>query len=264
MNDSLLDAFRLDDQVAVVTGGANGIGRATCEVLAAAGATVVVADVDAGAAEDLARQIDGTATALDVRDPRLVEAAFVTALTEHGRIDVVCNVAGVPAARGDVVDVTELDLARVIDVNLKGTFYCCQAAVRAMVPAGRGCIVNVASSIIDIPAAGNAVYAMTKAGIAMLTRVLADEVGPHGIRVNVVAPGPTMTDFTRHNVADEDGTVDPGRWASFVDRMGSISPLGQVGEPIDQALLILYLVSPAARLATGNVFRVNGGVARPG
>jgi 3-oxoacyl-[acyl-carrier protein] reductase len=258
-----LDAFRVDGQVALVTGGANGIGRATCEVLTEAGAAVVVADVDVSGAQEVAAGIGGSAVALDVSDRRAVDAVVDGIMTEHGRLDIACNVAGVWAARGHVVDVDEAELDRVVGVNLKGTFFCCQAAVRAMAPAGKGSIVNVASSIIDMPVGGNAVYAMTKAGITILTRVLADEVGPLGIRVNVVAPGSTITDFTRHNVADENGHVDPVEWDSFLERLRSMTPLGDVCDPVDQALLILYLVSPAAQRATGNVFRVNAGMVRP-
>ena len=260
---NFLDAFRVDGQVALVTGGANGIGRATAEVLAEAGATVIVADVDAGGAKEVVAGIGGSAVALDVSDRLAVDAVVEGIMAEHRRLDIVCNVAGVWAERGQVVDIDEAELDRVLGVNLKGTFFCCQAAIRVMAPAGKGSIVNVASSIIDMPVGGNAVYAMTKAGITMLTRVLADEIGPLGLRVNVVAPGSTITDFTRHNVADENGHVDPAEWERFLERIRSMTPLGEVCDPIDQALLILYLVSPAAARATGNVFRVNAGMVRP-
>ncbi len=260
---NFLDAFRVDGQVALVTGGANGIGRATAEVLAEAGATVIVADVDVSGAKEVAAGIGGSAVALDVSDRLAVDAVVDAIIAEHGRLDIVCNVAGVWAERGHVVDIDEVELDRVLGVNLKGTFFCCQAAIRVMAPAGKGSIVNVASSIIDMPVGGNAVYAMTKAGITMLTRVLADEIGPLGLRVNVVAPGSTITDFTRHNVADEHGHVDPAEWERFLERIRSMTPLGEVCDPIDQALLILYLVSPAAARATGNVFRVNAGMVRP-
>jgi 3-oxoacyl-[acyl-carrier protein] reductase len=260
---NFLDAFRVDGQVALVTGGANGIGRATAEVLAEAGATVIVADVDVSGAKEVAAGIGGSAVALDVSDRLAVDAVVDAVMAEHGRLDIVCNVAGVWAERGHVVDIDEAELDRVVGVNLKGTFFCCQAAIRAMAPAGRGSIVNVASSIIDMPIAGNALYAMTKAGTTMLTRILADEVGPLGLRVNVVAPGFTITEFAQHSVADEDGHVDPAEWESYLERLRGMTPLGEVCDPIDQALLILYLVSPAAARATGNVFRVNAGMARP-
>lgn len=262
-----LDHFRLDGLTALVTGGAGGIGQATAEVLAGAGALAVVADLDAAAATSVAAGIESSggraaSLALDVADELAVNAAVDGVVADHGHLDVLVNVAGVWAAAGDVVDVSSAELDRVVGVNLRGTFFACQAAARVM---GEGAsIINVASSIIDIPARGNAVYAMTKAAVVALTRVLADEVGERGIRVNAIAPGPTDTDFARHNVTAADGTVDRVAWNGFADRMRSLSPLGAMGEALDQALLVLYLASPAARHATGNVFRVNAGVARPG
>jgi 3-oxoacyl-[acyl-carrier protein] reductase len=102
---------------------------------------------------------------------------------------------------------------------------------------------------------------MTKAAVAMLSMVLATEAGPHGIRVNAIAPGATITNFSQRHLYDEHGNISPEKFDAFVERMKSFSPLDIVGEAMDQALLILYLVSPAARYATGNIFRVNGGQA---
>jgi 3-oxoacyl-[acyl-carrier protein] reductase len=264
---SPLDRFRVDGLVALVTGGASGIGRATAEVLAGAGAHVVVADRDGAGAAAVASAIgaDGgaaSAVELDIADGDAVARVVAGVARDHGHLDVLCNVAGVWAAAGDVVDVETAELDRVVGVNLRGTFLCCQAG--AQVLAAGGSIVNVASSIIDLPVRGNAVYAMTKAAIVALTRVLADEVGHRGIRVNAIAPGPTDTSFTKHNVLDTEGRVDEEAWDGFTARMRSLSPLGEMGDALDQAMLVLYLVSPAGRRATGNVFRVNAGVARPG
>jgi len=135
----------------------------------------------------------------------------------------------------------------------------CQAALPVMKERGGGAIVNVSSTGIDFGKLGNGVYSMTKAAVAMLSMSFAAEAGPFGVRVNAIAPGATLTPFTTHNSYDEHGNPDPARFEQFVEAMKAQSPIGLVGEAIDQALLVLYLVSPAARFATGNIFRVNGG-----
>jgi 3-oxoacyl-[acyl-carrier protein] reductase len=257
------DAFDLAGAVAVVTGGASGIGEATCTVLADAGAAVVVGDIDEkGAARTAERITDhggqALAVGVDVRERAAVDALVDRCLERFGGLDVMCNVAGVPSD-GLIEDVTEAELDRVLDINLKGVFFGCQAAMRAMKPRRRGVIVNVSSTGIDVPVPGNGVYAITKAGVAMLSMVLATEAGPHGIRVNAIAPGATITNFSQRHLYDEHGNTSQEQFDEFIARMRSFSPLDMVGEAIDQALLILYLVSPAAKFATGNIFRVNGG-----
>ena len=263
----LTSAFDLTGQAAVVTGGGSGIGEATAEVLAEAGAAVVVADIDAVPAAATAARIAaaggrGVAQHCDTTSRASVDAAVERALAEFGRLDIMCNIAGV-ASDGLIEDVTDEELDRVIAINLKGVFYGCQAAMRAMRPARRGVIVNTSSTGIDVAVPGNGVYAMTKAAVANLSMVLATEAGPHGIRVNAIAPGATLTNFSKRHLYGPDGTIDQANFDAFVERMKSYSPLDIVGEPLDQALLILYLVSPAAKYATGNIFRVNGGQSSP-
>jgi 3-oxoacyl-[acyl-carrier protein] reductase len=256
-------AFDLSGDVAVVTGGASGIGEATCTVLAEAGAAVVVGDIDEPGALRTADRITdqggrALAVAVDVTDRSAVDALVDRGVEHFGAVDIMCNVAGVPSD-GLVEDVTEAELDRVMAINLKGVFFGCQAAIRVMKARRRGVIVNVSSTGIDVPVPGNAVYAITKAGVAMLSMVLATEAGPHGIRVNAIAPGATITNFSQRHRYDDDGNVSQQRFDEFLARMRSFSPLDTVGEALDQALLILYLVSPAGRFATGNIFRVNGG-----
>jgi 3-oxoacyl-[acyl-carrier protein] reductase len=187
-----------------------------------------------------------------------VDALVDFGVERFGAVDIMCNVAGVPSD-GLVEDVAEAELDRVLAVNLKGVFFGCQAAMRVMKPRRRGVIINVSSTGIDVPIPGNAVYAISKAGVAMLSMVLATEAGPHGVRVNAIAPGATITNFSRRHLYDEQGNVSQTRFDEFVARMRALSPLDTVGEALDQALLILYLASPAAKFATGNIFRVNGG-----
>lgn len=256
-------AFSLAGKTAVVTGAGSGIGRATARVLAGAGANVVAGDVVADGADETARLIaeaGGKAIAVgcDVSAKPEVDELVDRAVAEFGRLDVMCNVAGI-ALDAPIEELTEELLDRVIGVNLKGVLFGCQAAVRVMKEQGSGSIINVSSSVVDAPAPTYGAYAMTKAGVVQLTRTLAVECGRHGIRVNAVAPGMTITAFTARHVYREDGTVDQEKYDAFVQRMAKLSPLRAVGEPEDQAYLMLYLASDAAKWCTGQVWRANGG-----
>ena len=255
-----LDVFSLEGKVAVVTGAASGIGEATAKVLAEAGARVVCADLDEGGAAKTADAIGDAAIAVACNVARKadVDAAVDAAVERFGRLDAMCNVAGIPL---DVfiADATEDQLEKIIAVNQKGVFYGCQAAVRVMTPQGSGSIVNVASSGIDVPAKRYGLYAMTKAAVAMLTKSLAVEVGKFGIRVNAIAPGATITPFTERHLIGPDGEMNTQYYDQFVEAMKKQSPLGLVGDPIDQAYLIQYLCSDAARFCTGAILRNNGG-----
>jgi 3-oxoacyl-[acyl-carrier protein] reductase len=262
-----LDVFRLTGRAAVLTGAASGIGRAAAELLAGAGAGVVLGDLDEEGAEEAAagiRKSGGHAVAqrVDVARKGEVEALVQRAQDEFGRLDAMCNVAGVPSD-GPLDALAEAEFDRVVAINLKGTLFGCQAAVRAMAPRGGGSIVNVASAAIDRAVPNYGLYALTKAAVTQLTQTLATEVGKHGIRVNALAPGVTLTKFTDRHLRLPDGTVDPARLDAFVGTMRGMSPLGMVGEAIDQAWLILYLVSDASRYCTGQIWRANGGQAIP-
>jgi len=265
--DELRRTFSLESRSAVVTGGASGIGRATCEVLAAAGAGVVVGDVDEAGAEKTVQSIaeaGGTAVAqrCDITSKDDLDALVDRGVSEFGRLDAMCNVAGV-AADGAITDVDEDMLDRSLAVNLKGTVFGCQAALRVMIPQGSGSIINVSSTAIDAPAPRYGVYSMTKAAVAMLGMTLAQEVGRHGVRVNTIAPGFTITAFASRHLYEPDGTLNQEKYDAFVEQMKKLSPLRLVGEPEDQAYLILYLVSDASRFVTGQVWRANGGQAMP-
>jgi 3-oxoacyl-[acyl-carrier protein] reductase len=259
------ELFRIADQVAVVTGGASGIGEATAQVLAAAGAAVVVGDIDEEGAARTAKQIGadgGRAVAVRADTSRRadVDALVDRAVSEFGRLDVMCNVAGVGYAK-PVIDITDDDFDRLMGVNLKGVLYGCQAALKVMTPQRSGSIVNVASTVIDSPFPGQALYGMTKSGVAFLSAVLGAEAGAHGIRVNCLAPGATPTNFAAYRYAG--GKVDQEQEAAFQEGMRQMTPLGFLGDARDQAMMILFLVSPAARWVSGNIFRVNGGQSRP-
>jgi 3-oxoacyl-[acyl-carrier protein] reductase len=260
---SPLDAYRLDDRVAVVTGAASGIGAATCEVLAAAGATVVCGDVNPEGLKQTVAAVrdaggDAVAASADVTVRADVEKLIGNTTAQFGRLDAVCNIAGAMFP-GLIEDLDDETIDRGIDLNLKGVLYGTQYAIRAMKAFGKGSIVNVSSTAIDAPYAGIGVYAFTKAAVAMLSMTAALEAGEHGIRVNAIAPGATITPFTTWRLHKPDGTIDQEAYDEFVEMARSQSPLHTMGEAVDQAHLIHYLVSDAARLATGNIFRVNGG-----
>ncbi len=261
------DAYRMDDRVVVVTGAASGIGAETCAVLGAAGATVVCADVDVdglgatvAAVEDAGGKARAVATDVTVRAD--VEAVVAGTMDEFGRLDGMCNIAGAMFP-GLIEDLDDDTIDRGIALNLKGVLFGTQYAIRAMKSSGRGSIVNVSSAAIDSPAAGIGVYAFTKAAVAMLSMTAAVEAGEHGIRVNAVAPGLVITPFTTWRLRAADGSIDQQAYDDFIAMATEKSPLGIVGEPMDQALLIHYLLSDAAKYATGNIFRVNGGQAMP-
>lgn len=261
----VLSVFDLTGRTAVVTGGASGIGEATAQVLAGAGANVVVGDIAEDGVQATAQAIvaaGGAAVAqrTDVTSKGEVDALVDRGVGEFGRIDIVANVAGI-AMDGLIKDATEEQFDRVMAINAKGTLFGCQAALRVMAEQKSGSIINVSSTAVDTPAPKYGLYAMTKAAVAQLTMTLAIEAGRYGIRVNTIAPGATITPFTARHAYNPDGTLNPEAYDMFVEAMRKISPLRIVGEAIDQAYLILFLASDASRFCTGQMWRANGGQA---
>ena len=260
--------FDLSGQVACITGAASGMGRSTGIVLAQAGATVILADVNEAGLEETARLVaeaDGNASTMrcDVRNEAEVEALVAKAVNEHGRLDIMGNIAGV-FQQSRIPDTTEAMMDDHFAVNLKGVFFGVKHAMKAMIPQKSGNIVNVSSGIIDFPGAeGSALYGMSKAAVAMLGKTAAVEGAPHGVRVNTIAPGVVITGFSEHNWRDAAPRDVPARRAAYIRAAEENTPLGMVGHPDHVAHAILYLVARTGDFLTGQIIRPNGGLQMP-
>ena len=252
----LTELLALRGRVAVVTGGARGIGRACCTRLVEAGAAVLVADLDEGVAAEAAARIGPGAGAMriDVREAESVRDLATRALDDLGRLDVWVNCAGVyPVSR--LLELSEEDWDHVLDVNLRGTLIGAREAARAMIAAGQGgVIVNIASTAAyraDGP--GVAHYVASKFGVRGLTQSLAVELGRHGIRVLAVAPTVTLTPGL-------DAERDRLEAAGFaLDELGPRLPLGRVAVPDDVARVVVFCASDLSLLMTGSTLLVDAG-----
>jgi NAD(P)-dependent dehydrogenase (short-subunit alcohol dehydrogenase family) len=249
MKNRLLDRFRVDGQVAVITGGANGIGFAASQVLSEAGAHVVILDRDGTQARQAAERIGANAESfeLDVANEARVDAVFAQIGATHRRIDILVNNAGI-AIRRPALDLSLADWNTVVAVNMTGAFLCARAAAAAM-PASGGSIVNTAS-VMGLSGGGiypNISYQTTKGALVNMTRALAVEWAPRGVRVNAVAPTWTKT------------ALISGLQSEAIKRIEALTPLGRLAEAEEIATAILFLASPAASMVTGHILAVDGG-----
>jgi NAD(P)-dependent dehydrogenase (short-subunit alcohol dehydrogenase family) len=240
-------------RVAVVTGAANGIGLACARRLHQEGARVVLADLEEDKAIAEARELDPsgrTARGIhcDVRSRDAIAAALAFAAAEFGALDVMVNNAGLAAA-GDVLEVTEADLDRVLGVSLKGAFFGTQEASKLMIGRG-GSIVNMSSVQSTLVIPNHLPHAVAKAGVNQLTRVFAVALAARGIRVNAVAPGTILTRETRGGLLSS---------APMRESILSRTPIGRFGQPEEIASVVSFLASPAASYLTGQVVYIDGG-----
>jgi 2-deoxy-D-gluconate 3-dehydrogenase len=253
-----LPSFRLDGQVAVVTGTGSGLGQAIAVGLAEAGADVVLSELPDRLAltDETVRLIEAQGREalvlpLDVRDldgPHGIRGFAEAAIDWRGQIDCLVNNAGVNLPQ-DALEVDEASWDAVLDIDLKGTFFCAQAFGRHMVERGSGSIINIASQNGLVGYYKRAAYCSAKAGVVNLTRVLTLEWAPRGVRVNAIAPTFVRTPLTASTFDD------PELGADLLRRI----PLGKIGEPEDVAAAVVFLASPAAGMITGHTLTVDGG-----
>jgi NAD(P)-dependent dehydrogenase (short-subunit alcohol dehydrogenase family) len=256
--------MNLSNQVALVTGGGQGIGRASALALAAAGAHVVVADLAAPKAEETAEAImsqqrRALAVQADVGDLRDIDRMVRQTLDAFGQIDILVNNAGV-TRRADIMELTEEDWDRIHRVNAKGVFFCLQRVAREMIQRRSGRIINIASIAgKGYEGTSNAAYAASKGAVISLTKTAAQQLGKHNINVNSVCPGITRTALSDANLqirAQQAGvTIE-----EMERRRAEVIPLRRANDPEDIAAMVVFLASAGARNITGQSFNVDGGL----
>ena len=242
----------VEGKVALITGGAQGIGKVTSLLLASKGADVAVSDINIGGALETVKEIEGLgrrgcAFEGDVSNPGDAERIVAKTVEQLGGIDILVNNAGITRDKL-LLRMTEEDWDAVLDVNLKGTFNCTKAAIKHMIKCKSGRIVNIASVVGEMGNAGQANYAASKAGIIGLTKAIAREYAQRGINVNAIAPGYVETPMTE---------ALPEKVKE--DLRGQI-PMARLGTPSDVANAVFFLVSDASSYITGQVLNVNGGI----
>jgi NAD(P)-dependent dehydrogenase (short-subunit alcohol dehydrogenase family) len=253
---SVLERFGLKDKVAVVTGGARGIGRAVAELAAASGADIAIIDILEETAKQTAKEIAEAsktrvaAFGADLTKPTASTDVTKAIVAEFGRIDVLFNCIGINP-NTPVLEISAEEWASVIDVNVNGQFYISQAIARKMVDQKAGAIVAIGSNsgfTVDRPQP-QAHYNTSKAAVHQMVKSLAIELAPHGIRVNAVAPGYVITEMTARGISNPD----------WLPMWKDMTPLGRFGQPEEIANLMLFLASDAASYMTGSIVLIDGG-----
>ncbi|MGL5939172.1 MAG: SDR family oxidoreductase [Waterburya sp.] len=243
----------LTNKVAIITGSSRGIGRAIATRLAKEGATVVINySHSADKAETTVKEIEqqgGKAIAFqaDVSKIADITSLFDETIAQLGKVDILINCAGVTVYK-PIVEVTEADFDKIFAINVKGTYFACQQAALRMADGGR--IINISSTTTAMMLPTYSAYVATKGAVEQISRVLAKEVGDHGITVNIVSPGPTDTPLFRQ-----------GKTEDQIERFASMAALGRLGQVEDIADAVAFLCTDDARWITGQNIRVNGGLA---
>ncbi|MBZ4646764.1 MAG: 3-oxoacyl-[acyl-carrier protein] reductase [Petroclostridium sp.] len=245
--------FDLKGDIAIVTGGSKGIGKAIVCALASAGATVIIADIDESSGQQICDELSANGlqaemAKTDITDSKSVEALMDYTVKKYGKIDILVNNAGI-LGDASITEISDEDWDRLMAVNLTGAFYCCRAAVRHMLGKRKGKIINIASTggKQGFPLAG-VHYCASKGAIMALTRQLALQVSPQGIHVNAVAPGTTETEMIKNRSEEKKKFI--------ISRI----PMGRMGRPEDTAAAVVFLASKAGDYITGETIDVNGGL----
>ncbi len=245
---------RLENKIAVVTGGASGIGEGTVRRFIDEGAKCVIADIQYDRAVELANELGENAAAcsVDVADESQVKETVEFAVSQFGRLDIMFNNAGILGAVGPISEIDGDGWLRTIDVLLNSVFYGIKHASRVMIPQGSGSIINTASTAGVRAGLGPHVYTAAKHGVVGLSQSVATELGPYGVRVNVIAPGGTISGLTARLVTGDHENLEK---ASTI--IGAHNPLRRAGRPEDIANAVLYLASEEASFTTGAVLVVD-------
>ena len=249
-----MELFSLVKKIAIVTGGNQGIGFAIAKGLAIAGASVVIANRRVAEGQQAAEIIkeegyDAIAIATDVSDRSSVERLVSEVIGKYQKIDILVNNAGV-IVRKSPEEISEEEWNYIFDINLKGMFFCCQLAGKEMIKRKKGKIINVSSNVSEVAMPGRAIYSVSKAGVAHLTRALALEWATHNINVNALGPGPTITDINKKYFDEH-----PEDLQARIDSM----PLARIGQPMDHVGAAVFLASDASDFITGQNLLVDGG-----
>jgi NAD(P)-dependent dehydrogenase (short-subunit alcohol dehydrogenase family) len=249
---------RVQNKIAVVTGGAVGIGKSACELLAKEGAKVAITDIQNSEGEALARKINSSGGVakfwhLDVSSEREVAAVFDDVIKTFGEITVLVNNAGIGGVSKPTDEITEAEWDQVMAVNVKGVFFCTKHVIPSMKRAGKGSIINLSSiygivSALDVPP-----YHASKGAVRLMTKTDALYYAPYQIRVNSVHPGFVWTPMVE-NFLKSQGDVEAGKKA-----LASLHPIGFIGEPDDIGWAIVYLASDESRFVTGEELVIDGG-----
>src|SRR3954468_20837077 len=239
------------DRVAIVTGGASGMGAATARRLANGGAQVTVLDRNVELATAVANEIGGVSLAGDVSDSAFCDSAVSETVTRHGTLDILVNAAGV-IVRANGTDTTDEQWTKIMGVNVSGTFFMCRAALRAMTTKGQGAIVNFGSIWGDLGSSGVAAYCASKGAVHNLTRALAMDHASDGIRVNAVCPGEVNTPMLQSERAE--AVTD-----ELLAKIAATVPMGRLAEPDEIARVVCFLASDAASYMTGALVSVDAG-----
>ena len=249
------NAFDMTGSVAVITGGAHGIGFEAAVALGQCGAKIVLASRDRSSLDEAVKRlaetgVDAACAVLDVTDPSAVNKAADSIVAEQGKVDILVNSAGI-ARLNSAIETPDDEWRAVMDVNINGLFWCCRAFGRYMVAQGRGSIINLGSMsglIVNRPQTA-ASYMASKGAVHMLTKALATEWAKNGVRVNALAPGYVATDMTLKM------RERPELFNVWLD----MTPMGRIGEPFEIAAAIVYLASGASTYVTGAILSIDGG-----